>query len=131
MEQKIVFVLQILSIVVPFVLGGIYLVLQTIKYVKQRKSIHLDKLKNADMEFIDWLSQKCIDYIEIAEDKYKTFKRMGSSNTSEMKLNDVLSQIKIDCLNQGVAFDAEFWTARINKFIDLTKKVNSKDGNIV
>ena len=48
-----------------------------------------------------------------------------------MKLNDVLSQIKIDCLNQGVAFDSEFWTARINKFIDLTKKVNSKDGNIV
>ena len=131
MEQKIIFILQILSIVVPFALGAIYLVLQTIKYVKQRKSIHLDKLKNADMEFIDWLSQKCIDYIEIAEDKYKTFKRMGSANTSEMKLNDVLSQIKIDCLNQGVTFDAEFWTARINKFIDLTKKVNSNDGNIV
>ena len=47
------------------------------------------------------------------------------------KLNYVLTNYKLDCLNSGVKYDEAAVVAHIEQIIDLTKSVNVKTVNVI
>lgn len=124
--EKLNLILQLITIGLSLVFGAVVLVMQIIKYVKLRKSNELDKQTESEIAFIDETTGKLLEYIAIAEEKYNSLKALGSKTTGEMKLSDVLAQVKIDCLNKGIKYDNDFWANRVDKLVDLTKKVNVK-----
>lgn len=47
------------------------------------------------------------------------------------KLNYVLTNYKLDCLNNGVKYNEDAAVAQIEEIIDLTKSVNVKTVNVI
>lgn len=125
--ERVTILLQLITVAISIVFAIVCGTLQVVKYIKLKKSKRLDGLADSTLTQIWSIVNKLPEYISVAEEKYKAFKRMGSSNTGEMKFSDVLSQIKIDCLNNNIDFDLDFWTKQINDLVDFSKKVNNKE----
>lgn len=47
------------------------------------------------------------------------------------KLNYVLTNYKLDCINNGIKYDEAAVTEQIEKIIKLTKNVNTKSVNVI
>lgn len=47
------------------------------------------------------------------------------------KLNYVLTNYKLDCINNGIKYDEVAVTEQIEKIVDLTKNVNAKKVNVI
>ena len=62
-----------------------------------------------------------IGNIESAEN---LFNAISTGKTGNLKLSDVLSKIKVDCLTKGEVFDESYWKSIIEKLISFTKNVN-------
>lgn len=79
---------------------------------------------NDFMSFMSTMTNKVMEYIMIAEKTFKGYKGL-IDNYGDIKINDVLTKIKQDCISAGRTFDEEMWRYFIQRLIEFTKNVNA------
>lgn len=69
------------------------------------------------------------EFSKLAElvEKAETFTNYSGAE----KLNYVLTNYKLDCINNGIKYDEAAVTEQIEKIINLTKNVNTKSVNVI
>lgn len=69
------------------------------------------------------------EFSKLAElvEKAETFTNYSGAE----KLNYVLTNYKLDCINNGIKYDEAAVTEQIEKIIKLTKNVNTKSVNVI
>lgn len=72
------------------------------------------------------------EFIANAETTYKDIdailKDQGKSGCGAAKKEVVLTKIQAFCLEKGIEYDAEYWSAKVDELVALTKSVNAKTG---
>lgn len=72
------------------------------------------------------------EFIANAETTYKDIdailKQQGKSGCGAAKKEVVLTKIQAFCLEKGIEYDADFWSAKVDELVALTKNVNAKTG---
>lgn len=65
-----------------------------------------------------------------AEETYKVvdtiLKERGQKGCGSVKKDSVMTKLQSLCIQKGVEFDAEYWGAKIDELVQLTRKVNAK-----
>lgn len=79
---------------------------------------------NDFMSFMSTMTNKVMEYIMIAEKTFGGYKGL-IDNYGDIKINDVLTKIKQDCISAGRTFDEEMWRYFIERLIEFTKNVNA------
>lgn len=68
--------------------------------------------------------------IKEAETTYKAvdtiLKNSGQAGVGAVKKDSVMTKIQAACIEKGVTFDADYWNAKVDELVALTKQVNSK-----
>lgn len=83
------------------------------------------KLRKGEEVCVDDLTGVVMDNMIRVEELYNNFQNFGT-NFSNNKLEDVLTKVQNFCLCNDISYDQEFVTDMIEKFINFSKKVNSK-----
>lgn len=116
-------VLGILATLVSTVLPLIFKFVKALKAVKEAKTE-----AEAEKAYNDMLSQ-AQSLIQAAESAFEGFdkvmKAQGSS-AGAMKKDNVVSKLQAYALSHGYAYDAEFWSTKIDEIVKFTREVNSK-----
>ena len=79
---------------------------------------------NDFMSFMSTMTNKVMEYIMITEKTFSGYKGL-IDNYGDIKINDVLTKIKQDCISAGRTFDEEMWRYFIHRLIEFTKNVNA------
>lgn len=140
--EKIETILKIVSIVasflfatlIPFIIAAIkkgkaYKQAQeeiaAAKTEEDRKAAEL-KAETAKNELLDMTNS----LIQEAENTYKNvdkiLKTQTGTGSGAVKKESVMTKLQAACLERGVEFDADYWSAKIDELISLTKAVNAK-----
>jgi hypothetical protein len=126
--EKIELIVRIGLLVVTVLTAIFFTITTIIKKKKKGEEITpevVTEVFTENLTIISNIKDKLLDYMAVAEEKFKTM--VNSSNKkdiSTMKLNDVLLQIKLDCLTANIPYDESYWKDQIAKYCDLTKKIN-------
>lgn len=129
--------LELLFLMIIVLLAIVLIIVKVIKQFKLKRiekntaSNQLDKAEEdaEKLRKIVAIEGNILDYIEAAENTYKSFKEMAknaglNSKFGSAKLTDVLNKLKTDCLTSGIEFDTAEWTAKVKRLVDFSKKVN-------
>lgn len=84
-----------------------------------------EKIKN---DLLDMAS----NLIKEAESTYKNvdniLKQQTGTGSGAVKKDSVMTKLQAYCLENGVTFDSEYWSAKIDELVEMTKEVNTKKG---
>lgn len=123
-ETIVKIVIAIASFLVATLIPSIILL---IKKWKAWKAAKTDAEKQAI--YNDMLTE-ANKLIAAAEDKYKELdkliKSQGGAGCGADKKDDVMTKLQLYCNEKGLAYDAEYWSAKIDEIVALTKQVNTK-----
>ena len=68
--------------------------------------------------------------IDNAEEMYKQvdalMKANGIGSTGILKKENVLTKLQAYAIEKGYTFDLDFWSAKVDEIVKLTKKVNAR-----
>lgn len=128
---KLFQLLYVIAIVIAIVAG----LIQTIIIFRRNKGTKISKgLKKATKvqlteqvkgrDFMAMMRDKITNYIAIAEQAFKGMKGVVD-NYGDLKLENVLSKIRTDCLENDVKYDENDWRYYIENLISFTKYVNN------
>lgn len=112
--------------IVSLSLAGTSIILNIIIALARKKA--KDKTLGAEdnVSFIDKLS-KILSYVTSAE---KLFNSISKNKTGELKLQDVITKLKVDCLENGKTFNEDEYNSIVNKLITFSKEVNNKSNQL-
>jgi hypothetical protein len=116
---------MILGIIATLATTVLPIVLKLIKSVKAYKAAKTEA--EAEKAYNDMLStaQSLIQSAEIAFEGYDKVMKAQNSSAGAMKKNDVTSKLQVYALSHGYAYDAEFWSAKIDEIVKFTREVNA------
>lgn len=123
-------ILKIVSIVASFlVVTVIPSIIALVKYVKKYKAAQTEAEKQAA---INDLSDMAKNFIADAEKLYASInaamKITGQSiSTGKLKKETVMSKLAQYALNKGYSFDEEYWSIKVDEFVNITKAVNAQN----
>lgn len=79
------------------------------------------KIKNELLE----LANTLVGDIETAYKQFDTIiKAQTGKGVGAMKKESVMTKLQAACIEKGVAFDSEYWSAKIDEIVKLTRTVN-------
>ena len=121
-------IITIISTVASFlVVTLIPSIIALVKYVKDYKAAKTDAEKQAIYNEMLGVAN---NLIAAAEDKYKDLdaliKSQGGAGSGKDKKDDVMTKLQLYCTEKGISFDSDYWSAKIDEIVALTKKVNAK-----
>lgn len=108
----------ILTVAIPtiIVVRKKYKDLKEAKNAAERAAIISDILNNAQ------------NFVVSAEELYKDVNNVLKANgfsCGKLKKDKVMTDIKQLCLAKGIAFDADFWSEKVEEIVAVTKSVNA------
>lgn len=120
-----------IAIVIAIVAG----LIQTIIIFRRNKGTKMSKTSKKEekvqlteqvkwQDFLARMKSNITYYISIAEKAFKGMKGLVD-NYGELKLENVLSKIRTDCLEQGVKYEEYYWRDYVENLISFTKAVNT------
>lgn len=119
-------VAKIIIAVASFLVGAIPTVTAMIYKIKQARAA---KTEAERAKSLNELVNEAQGFIIEAENLYKSvdamLKSQGESSGAQKK-DSVMAKIQLACLEKGVAFDADFWSTKVDELVDMTRKVNAK-----
>lgn len=119
-------ILDIVYLVVVFLVGAIPAIIGFIKAAKNKKKATTAEEKEAANK--DMLNQ-ANNLIVAAEDFYKSLDAVLKSNgqsAGAYKKESVMNKLQAYATEKGYVFNAEYWSAKIDEIVKLTKEVNAK-----
>lgn len=126
--EKIELIVRISLLVVTVLTALFFTISAIVKKKKKGEEITAEEVAQVFTENLTItcsIKDKLLDYMVIAEEKFKSMiNGNNKKDISAMKENDVLLQIKMDCLTAKIPYDEEFWKKEIAKYCEKTKKIN-------
>lgn len=123
-ETIVKIVIAIASFLVVTLIPSVILM---VKKWKEAKAAKTDAEKQA---IYNEMLSEANKLIASAEDKYKELdaliKSQGGAGSGKDKKDDVMTKLQLYCNEKGLSFDADYWSAKIDEIVALTKKVNTK-----
>lgn len=108
------------------ILTAIALVAKLVKVCKERKYAKTEAEKEAAKnEMLDVMQS----LIETAEDAYKDVNQILKQNGSSagpVKKDTVMTRLQAYAISHSYVFDEDYWSSKIDQFIESTKLVNAK-----
>lgn len=128
---KLFQLLYVIAIVIAIVAG----LIQTVIIFRRNKGTKIPKTSKKEekvqlteqvkwQDFLATMKNNITYYIAIAEKAFKGMKGLVD-NYGELKLENVLSKIRTDCLEQGVKYEEYYWRDYVEKMIDFSKRINN------
>lgn len=72
------------------------------------------------------------DFVVAAEQTYKEvndiLKSNGGAGCGAVKKDSVMTKLQAACIEKGVEFDSEYWSAKVDELVTLTREVNAAKG---
>lgn len=72
------------------------------------------------------------DFVVAAEQTYKDvndiLKSRGNAGCGAVKKDSVMTKLQAACIEKGVEFDSEYWSAKVDELVKLTREVNAAKG---
>lgn len=100
-------------------------IIALVKYVKSYKAA---KTETEKLELYDKMSTLANDFISEAEKAYMSIdETLKGNNGGAVKKQNVMSKLRDFCASNGVAFDEQYWSEKIDSLVSLTKNVNVKE----
>lgn len=84
------------------------------------KQAVLNELQNSVVQFIAD-AEKTFEALDVS------LKQRGSATgCGTMKKENVLTKIQSLCMSKGIAYDADYWSKKVDELVKLTNTVNTK-----
>lgn len=120
-------ILKIVYISIAFLTGAIPALIGWIQAIKNKKKAKTEEEKAiAQQEMLD----KANELIANAETFFKALDSTLRTTTGETagiyKKESVMSKLQAYAISKGIKFDADYWSAKIDEIVKLTKNVNAK-----
>lgn len=99
-----------------------------VKLVKSIKAYNAAKTEaEAEKAYNDMLTHahSLIEAAEVAFEGYDRMMKDQGKSAGAMKKKDVTSQLQVYALTHGYAYDAEYWSTKIDDIVKFTREVNS------
>ena len=126
--ENIELIVRIVLLAITVLIAVFFTIRTILKKVKKGEEITpevVTEVFTENLTIISNIKDKLLDYMAVAEEKFKTMVNSGNKkDISNMKLNDVLLQVKLDCLTANIPYDESYWKEQIAKYCELTKKIN-------
>lgn len=123
-EKIVTIVLSIASFLVVTLIPSIILM---VKKWKEAKAATTEAEKQA---IYNEMLNEANKLIAAAEETYKevdaVIKLQGGTGSGVVKKDSVMTKLQAYATEKGLTFDADYWSAKIDEIVDLTKKVNAK-----
>lgn len=95
---------------------------------RKAKALKNAKTEAERQEIINEILGEAKDFVVSAEEMYKSvndiLKTQGVS-CGALKKDKVMTAIQQLCIAKGINYDADFWSAEVEKIVAVTKKVNA------
>lgn len=121
-------ILTIVSTIASFLF--VTLIPSVILLIKKWKAYKNAKTNEEQQKILNEISDASIKFIQDAEDAFKSvdvvLKSKGEAGCGAMKKENVMTKIQSLCMQKGIDFDTEYWSARVEELVTMTKKVNAK-----
>lgn len=119
-------VLYLVLGIIATLLSMIPVVIKLIRSIKDYKAAKNEADKERAFNDMLMQAQSLIQAAEVAFDGFnKVLKEQGSS-AGAMKKDNVTTKLQAYALSKGYAFDADFWSAKIDEIVAFTREVNAK-----
>ena len=96
--------------------------------VRKAKDLKNAKTEAERQEIINEILGEAKNFVVSAEEMYKSvndiLKTQGVS-CGALKKDKVMTSIQQLCISKGINYDADFWSAEVEKIVAVTKKVNA------
>ena len=123
-ETIVKIVIAIASFLVATLIPSIILM---VKKWKEAKAAKTDAEKEA---IYNEMLSEANNLIASAEETYKQvdaiLKSQGGTGSGVVKKDSVMTKLQAYAAEKGISFDAEYWSAKVDEIVALTKKVNAK-----
>lgn len=108
------------------------IIISIVSFCKEKKNNKnsnvgtVETIKSDIKTFGDVVLKNIPKYMISAEQLYNNIVNPAIKKTGAQKLAYVLDKVKIDCLTNGVEYNEDVVTAKVEELIDLSNNVNSK-----
>lgn len=115
----------ILVALATFISTGIPLFFKLRSAIKAAKAAQTEA--EAEKAYNDMLThaQEFIEAAEVAFEGYDKVMKAQGTSAGAMKKKDVTSALQVYALSHGYAYDAEFWSTKIDEIVQFTREVNA------
>lgn len=120
--------LKNIIVIAGFIVGtAIPFVVSLVNNIKKRKAAQTEAEKQAALNDMLLSAQ---NFIGAAEETWKQvntlMKNQGLGSCGAVKKEAVMTKLQALAIEKGYDFDAEYWSAKIDEIVALTRKVNVK-----
>ena len=131
------FILELLSKIL-LALITIYAIPATVKWIKSRKELKIEQLKNAETEEERRIAKCEIEMLDYADDIVETIEKQfekqdlalksiePSLSLGSAKKTAVMSQLLYKAIKLKVDFDNDFWAEKVDRKVEFTRNVNQR-----
>lgn len=112
--------------IVWMLLTGIPSAIAIVKNVKARKAAQTDAEKEKANADLLATAKNFITAAEVAFDGFDKMMKAQGSSAGSMKKDNVFTKLQAYALQNGYEFDADEWSATIDKLVEFAKSVNAK-----
>lgn len=120
--------LKIAIVLVVFLFGTV--IPTAILLIKKWKEAKQAKTETEKQKAYNEMLDAAHSFIMSAEETYKQvdsiLKEQGGSGSGSVKKDSVMTKLQAYCVEKGLAFDSEFWSAKVDEIVAMTKHVNAK-----
>lgn len=123
-------ILTIVSAIASFLFVTLIpFIVTTIKNFKAAKEAKTDAERQA---IYNDMLDKVSGFIADAETTFKaldtSLKAQGQTGCGALKKRTVMQELQTYALTKGIEFDADYWGAKVDELVKVTKQVNAKEG---
>lgn len=104
-----------------------------IAFVKSYKKYKQAKTEAEKEAAVNEMTTAAKTFIANAEELYKEVDgvlKTQNKSAGSLKKKDVMSELQTLASSKGYEFDPEFWSEKVDKIVELTRKVNAKKTDI-
>lgn len=117
-------ILTIVSLVLTLVTTPAFIAL--VAAIKARKSAETESAQEKANADLLATAKDFIAAAEVAFDGFDKMMKLQGASAGAMKKDNVFSKLQAYALQNGYAFDADEWSAKIDELVKFTKAVNAK-----
>jgi hypothetical protein len=122
-DETIKIILLILSGIISTLIPCVVAIVKSIKSYKEAKT--RGEREKATNDMLEALNKLVFEAENTYKDVNALLKQQGKS-AGAVKKDVVMTKLQAFALENNYLFDAEYWSAKIDEIIELTRKVNAK-----
>ena len=126
MENYVTIIVAVLAAVSTFLTTGLPAIVKFANAAKSRAAAVTEAEKRAAENDMLYHAQALIASAEQTFKSYDAVVKQQGGSAGALKKDNVMTKLQAYAMQNGYAFDAEFWSQKVDAIVAMTKEVNAK-----